>query len=855
MADIVVSRKVFFIGAWRTPNVSDQLLQLISNKMHEKNGYSTDLSLATDGLYLNIHNINGQVTKTDKIPLEVIADFIDNMYDNTCLLAKVKDHRDQFTVFVFLCQNEKDSAAMVQEFQNLKKNLSGEGYNLDMKQSGTNWMLKNKKTDAAIQQPNGDVKLTTTTTTTTATRISNNGVPDSVSHTSVSSDVRDEINVLAQEVKDIRLMMQKSRGRHYFAKHYGYLHSPPPTQTTINRQVFKDEVFLPPDQVSNEVNVVKRHYTKREPDQGMVIVRGRQGMYKQRQSTSSHFLRSSSQSSLASTVRKRVYPSPAPLAESRYVLPQQRVETMRLISPSQGQVPVVRKSYTGRASDIVPRNIENVYKSKKVYKRVIPVGSVTSSRNEIYDYVQAHQKPMLDDNLYAEPVRSVYVNNVPQRVIKEATTHIRYEPDQRNLYNNSTFQQQRQDVSNISTLVNVSPNKILDDSRHVEVSKTHVYREAPRSEQVVVVPGDGLQTSANYSEQISSTHRNGTQSQNVIMVTQGDENRQIREREEEISTTYRNGTHNANVIVVKSEGNIVQSKPPKVNGDSNVIYIKSENHQVQAFDDNPRVMGGEVYHVKARGLEYYDSNYLQSSNDNNVVITGPKNYDVQQTSSSNVTVISGDVSEGLWGAYAKRPEEYNPSTEIEKEKAYRYAHDTQPASSSSVIVISGDNNQGLWGAYAQKPEAYNSDSEHDKETAYRYVHDEAELKGEDVQADKDLTNEQHVPEVQPEKKVHYSEELEQTIEDQIYDSDNESDVEQHIVDTIDNEHDENDAEVKNINTKIHDDENNNSGHTGEQHFEENNMADIEITSIGTQGIVTEELREKVSQASESTVLF
>ena len=226
MAEVVVSKTVFFIGAWRTQEVTEKLLKQIASSLTSKKGFSTTLTLSQGGLELLIHDKAGHVTRTDKIPLQDIIDFIGSKYSKTCIHAVVKDRKNQFTVFVFSCSSERDAGDMVQTFTMIKKRLSGEGYNLHLTPKGTNWMLKTK-----ADSETGNVEHVSGVTVTKTENVVINGgntegnigevrvlvngdarpIVDNVSHHTNDSELKDELIHLSDEVKAIKLMIENQQ--------------------------------------------------------------------------------------------------------------------------------------------------------------------------------------------------------------------------------------------------------------------------------------------------------------------------------------------------------------------------------------------------------------------------------------------------------------------------------------------------------------------------------------------------------------------------------------------------------------------------------------------------------------------
>lgn len=437
MAEMTVSKTVFFIGAWRTTSVTDNLLKQISSQLATKKGYSTTLTLTSGGLELLIHDKSGKVTRTDKIPLQNIIDFIGNKYSSTCILAIVKDRQNQFTVFVFLCSSERDAGDMVQTFSVIKKRLSGEGYNLHLTPKGTNWMLKQK-----AESDTGNVQNVRTVVVENTEKIRINGdnttgrvgevrvlangdvrhvVSDNVSHESAGSEIKDELLHLSDEVKAIKLMLEKNQPQYVNQEQlheYRVIHSPgikgqvvqghvvqgeTVQGQVVQGQVVQEQVIQEPYyqnttyQTTNpgESNVIyhyetmanqptiktqtiytknQRYGSRREHEPG--------GFYVMRGRTDTGHSKARSNLSLAHSTKsyytKRHYDSPNPMLDKNMTTKQVKAKypaTMKVMTTTTEPKGVYRKRalYKTVSSDIVRKNIEDVYKNRSFRKHMVPV--------------------------------------------------------------------------------------------------------------------------------------------------------------------------------------------------------------------------------------------------------------------------------------------------------------------------------------------------------------------------------------------------------------------------------------------------------------------------------------------------
>ena len=245
-----MSKKVAFVGVWRAATVSDQLLRQIYGNLPSKKHYPANIKLMPTGMELIIFGTNGTATRKDQIPLENIVDFIDNKFSTTCTLAIVREKQQpMYNVFVFLCSSDRDAADLIKNFKKYKRQLSGEGYNVDISSKGKNWtFIKKDEFDAAeaetaVYQQNGNAQ---------AIRV--NGQEGNVIHVGlggthvenghVKADVRDELYHLAGEIRDIKRM----------------IHHTPERQTS-----FENEFQYPQTNVTNQTMYVERREAPEVP--------------------------------------------------------------------------------------------------------------------------------------------------------------------------------------------------------------------------------------------------------------------------------------------------------------------------------------------------------------------------------------------------------------------------------------------------------------------------------------------------------------------------------------------------------------------------------------------------------------
>lgn len=143
MAPVLVEKTVLFIGVWRTPSITDNLLRDIALQKGKQKGYPTRFQITTSGLMLHVRHSTGRTGRTDPIPIQAVYDITVNRHDPLCLLCVFSDALKRINLMVCYCGNDIDASDLVDTFRQYKKSLSGEGFNFDLKQpDGKNWTLK-----------------------------------------------------------------------------------------------------------------------------------------------------------------------------------------------------------------------------------------------------------------------------------------------------------------------------------------------------------------------------------------------------------------------------------------------------------------------------------------------------------------------------------------------------------------------------------------------------------------------------------------------------------------------------------------------------------------------------------------
>lgn len=694
MGEAVVSKKVSFVGAWKVPSVSDQLLKQINSGIASKQTFPATLTLTVNGMELLILGKNGIAARKDNTPLENVVDLTDNKFSTNCTLAIVRDKQQKnYTVLVFVCASDRDAHELIQGFKKFKRQLSGEGYNVDVTSKGQNWTLVTNKQQYEIRTPvnqqNGNV-------------IRMNGNDDGAIHVNMGGlninendhnkvELRNELVHLAGEIRDIKRILhqnsetqqyhypqtettnhtyiertdssempfaerrafRESKGRMQFEKHYGYRilqQAPPPKmqslQTiespTVSRPVQDGVIYTKQVETTKRptVYIKKSKQSTKTPKHFVAVSPSKNSSVRSR---STYYTTASVPPSPTSSMSytKRVYDSANP-----YMYATQRVhgQPLTLVATNKKyrfrQRSPLRKAIS-LGSDIVPRNIEDVYKHRTM-KRIIVPPPVSPSVTE-YVNVQStvgapssvHYMRTRDNTDRVEHVE--YVDTYDEQV------NVPY-PSVRGVYETREDLHQNASFANMSTAVNLSNDDGLDDN---VIMRGEDYRDlgtdVERQDDVVVIRAD-------------TDH----------------------------ASSYRQAASH--------------------NGDDDNYTIEARFAETTHHEE-PKTIGGEIYHVKAvsveeyeRTKEYGDDVTVISASSSHMVHNAPpmkSHFDIQSENSKQGPVVlsvntNGDTSNhhevnGLFGAYAKKPDHVNDEDEIVATKTYRYHDDDNKSESSAEI--------------------------------------------------------------------------------------------------------------------------------------------------------------------------
>ena len=163
MDDVIAQRKVVYAGLWRQHSKSDYdtLLRQISSQLEGKGGLLSWFQLCLDGVRIIVLNKDGSVRRTEKIPGQNIQDVTVNRYNPICLMTVFVDVNRRLSFLVCRCLDTSDATHLVQNYREHKRVSSGEGYKIDLKEPhGLNWTLRSSKKNNPVL--NGDTSRSST---------------------------------------------------------------------------------------------------------------------------------------------------------------------------------------------------------------------------------------------------------------------------------------------------------------------------------------------------------------------------------------------------------------------------------------------------------------------------------------------------------------------------------------------------------------------------------------------------------------------------------------------------------------------------------------------------------------------
>ncbi|XP_060081241.1 uncharacterized protein LOC132560596 [Ylistrum balloti] len=262
-----MEKKVYQLGTWHDDTILDNVINEMAKQVRAGKGTKVKLTVTKHGVtVIKSAALTGK-QMTDYLPIENVHFITVNKYHPSCLLVIGKDHPTKYQILAFRCANGLDAGMFVKHFKDIKRQSNpGEGYNVETKKSheGENWTLRSKNQNNNNRQlsavvdmhterskVNGDIHIhmnggshqengvartyinpiadenppsvkteeITHAHTTTSDKVvvhekhvvHHRHLSDNVSEASETS-LRDELDVLSQELREIKFMLEKSTG-------------------------------------------------------------------------------------------------------------------------------------------------------------------------------------------------------------------------------------------------------------------------------------------------------------------------------------------------------------------------------------------------------------------------------------------------------------------------------------------------------------------------------------------------------------------------------------------------------------------------------------------------------------------
>ncbi|XP_069135037.1 uncharacterized protein [Argopecten irradians] len=298
-----MTKKVYQLGTWHDDNILDNVINDLAKQVRAGKGTKVKLTVSKHGVtVIKSAALTGK-QMTDYLPIEKVHFITVNKYHPSCLLVIGQDYPTKYQILAFRCASGLDAGLFVKYFKDLKRQYPGEGYNVETKKSeGANWTLRsktqnnnNRQLSAVVDmhreqsKVNGDIHIhmnggsnqengvvrtyinpiaddntSSLTTDTHAHTTSSEKVvvhqkqvvhhrhlSDNVSEASETS-LRDELDVLSQELREIKFMLEKSTG--------------------ISPEEYQKSVVVTPRRRENTEDVIVTR-TIEQPDTNVVVRR------------------------------------------------------------------------------------------------------------------------------------------------------------------------------------------------------------------------------------------------------------------------------------------------------------------------------------------------------------------------------------------------------------------------------------------------------------------------------------------------------------------------------------------------------------------------------------------------------
>lgn len=213
MAGVLLRKSVYFLGMWRTTRLDEELAREIARRAPNLTARDAQLEICTVGVRL----ITRTGTRESVIRMPYVQDIVINRYEPTCLLCVLKDSR-KISIIVCRCLNTRDPSDIVKSFRASKR----DGRTIEKDIETRRHLTPQYRQDRVEPGRQGEIGIRSKgLPRPTHTEVCHVGIqtspedPDDVSLSLSSiqtSDLRDELSHLSEEVKAIKILIEKSTG-------------------------------------------------------------------------------------------------------------------------------------------------------------------------------------------------------------------------------------------------------------------------------------------------------------------------------------------------------------------------------------------------------------------------------------------------------------------------------------------------------------------------------------------------------------------------------------------------------------------------------------------------------------------
>lgn len=138
---ILVEKSVLVLGKWDFNRINDDIVRLIDLDSRDKKGKKVRLQLTTEGLQV-ARGLFQDSQSDDFIPIRNILNMIVGTYSQQNVICFTRGHTKAYTVVVYNCANDYDSAEFVDNYRRMRRSITVEGDSFDLRPiDDGNWTL------------------------------------------------------------------------------------------------------------------------------------------------------------------------------------------------------------------------------------------------------------------------------------------------------------------------------------------------------------------------------------------------------------------------------------------------------------------------------------------------------------------------------------------------------------------------------------------------------------------------------------------------------------------------------------------------------------------------------------------